>query len=193
MDILNERFNNLKYKLNDEKFRHNRGLSNELGYYIFPYDAKREELKVREYVKELVSKYSTSQDGFEIREFNLYQIVMNIVDDEGFQEGIESIEEEYGMGGVISQIAESLGLDEDDNEIVNYIDRNTTKHDEVVFLTGVGQVFPLLRSHKILNVLQQKLDKVPLIMFFPGSYNGRSLDIFNVIHDDNYYRAFKLD
>ena len=84
-------------------------------------------------------------------------------------------------------------MDEDDNEIVNYIDRNTTKHDEVVFLTGVGQVFPLLRSHKILNVLQQKLDKVPLIMFFPGSYNGRSLDIFNVIHDDNYYRAFKLD
>jgi len=102
---------------------------------------------------------------------------------------------EPGTGKTLlaEQVAESLGLDEDDNEIVNYIDDNTTKNNEVVFLTGVGQIFPLLRSHKILNILQQKLDKVPLIMFFPGSYSGRSLDIFNVVHDDNYYRAFKLD
>ncbi|CUR63027.1 DUF1788 domain-containing protein [Leuconostoc gasicomitatum] len=193
MDTLNKRFTKLKARLTDEKFLHNRGLSNELGYYIFPYDAKKEELKIREYIKELVNKYTVVQDGFKVREFNLYNIVMDIVAEEGFQDGLEEIEEEYGIGGVISQVAESLGLDEDDNEIVNYIDDNTTKNNEVVFLTGVGQIFPLLRSHKILNILQQKLDKVPLIMFFPGSYSGRSLDIFNVVHDDNYYRAFKLD
>ncbi|ANY11641.1 DUF1788 domain-containing protein [Leuconostoc lactis] len=190
---LDDRFDKLKEKLQDEKFRHNKGLSNELGYYIFSYNAKKDELEVRENIKELVRKYTLANDGFEIREFNLYEIIMDIVEQEGFQEGIEDIEAEYGIGGVISQFAETLGLDEDDNEIVNYIDAHTTKEHEIIFLTGIGQVFPLLRSHKILNVLQQKLDKVPLIMFFPGSYNGRSLDIFDVVHDDNYYRAFKLD
>ena len=193
MSNLNERFDKLKDKLQDDKFLHNRGLSNELGYYIFPYDAKKDELEVREYVKELVNKYTVAQNGFEIHEFNLYKIVMDMVDEKGYQTGMEMIERMQGIGGVIKQLSRTLALNEDDNEIVKYIDEHTTKENEVVFLTGVGQVFPLLRSHKILNVLQQKLDKVPLIMFFPGSYSGRSLDIFDVVHDDNYYRAFKLD
>lgn len=193
MDDLNKRISRLKDKIQDEKFRHNRGLSNELGYYIFPYNAKTEELELRADIKDLVNQYTLAQDGFEIHEFNLYDIVMDFVEDEGFQEGLEEIEEDYGIGGVISQLSETLGIDEDNNEIVDYISKHATKQNEVIFLTGVGEIFPLLRSHKILNVLQQQLDQVPLIMFFPGTYTGRSLDVFDVVHDDNYYRAFRLD
>lgn len=193
MDDLNKRISRLKDKIQDEKFRHNRGLSNELGYYIFPYNAKTEELELRADIKDLVNQYTLAQDGFEIHEFNLYDIVMDFVENEGFQEGLEEIEEDYGIGGVISQLSETLGIDEDNNEIVDYISKHATKQNEVIFLTGVGEIFPLLRSHKILNVLQQQLDQVPLIMFFPGTYTGRSLDVFDVVHDDNYYRAFRLD
>lgn len=193
MDDLNKRISRLKDKIQDEKFRHNRGLSNELGYYIFPYNAKTEELELRADIKDLVNQYTLAQDDFEIHEFNLYDIVMDFVENEGFQEGLEEIEEDYGIGGVISQLSETLGIDEDNNEIVDYISKHATKQNEVIFLTGVGEIFPLLRSHKILNVLQQQLDQVPLIMFFPGTYTGRSLDVFDVVHDDNYYRAFRLD
>ena len=62
----------------------------------------------------------------------------------------------------------------------------------VVFLTGVGKVFPFVRSHSILNNLQEILDKTPVIMFFPGKYDGQSFELFSKFKDDNYYRAFRL-
>jgi len=49
-----------------------------------------------------------------------------------------------------------------------------------------------VRSHNILNNLQEVIDKKPVIMFFPGKYDGQSLQLFNKFKDDNYYRAFRL-
>jgi len=62
----------------------------------------------------------------------------------------------------------------------------------VVFITGVGKVYPFVRSHTILNNLQEVLDKIPVILFFPGKYDGLSLQLFGRFKDDNYYRAFRL-
>lgn len=62
----------------------------------------------------------------------------------------------------------------------------------VVFLTGIGKVYPFVRSHNILNNLQEILDKTPVVIFFPGTYDGQSLQLFSKFKDDNYYRAFRL-
>jgi alanine-alpha-ketoisovalerate/valine-pyruvate aminotransferase len=62
----------------------------------------------------------------------------------------------------------------------------------IVFITGVGKVYPIVRSHNILNNLQEVIDKTPVIMFFPGKYDGQSLQLFGKFKDDNYYRAFRL-
>ena len=67
-----------------------------------------------------------------------------------------------------------------------------TTNDDIVFLTGVGKVWPIIRSHTVLNNLHRALDKVPVVLFFPGTYDGGSLMLFNEIKDDNYYRAFQL-
>lgn len=81
--------------------------------------------------------------------------------------------------------------DNQNNEILAHIKNNTPKG-SIVFLIGVGKCFPILRSHKILNNLHQFIDEVPVVMFFPGKYDGQSLMLFSEIKDDNYYRAFKL-
>ena len=84
-----------------------------------------------------------------------------------------------------------LKLNSDKNLIVNYIiDR--TPDNCVVFLTGVGKAYPILRSHNVLNNLHQKLDEVPVVMFFPGKYSGTDLVLFNTVEGSNYYRAFPL-
>ena len=64
----------------------------------------------------------------------------------------------------------------------------------MVFLTGVGKIYPILRSHKILNNLHQVVDNVPVVMFYPGKYDGQELILFGdkEAKDDNYYRAFQL-
>jgi hypothetical protein len=68
---------------------------------------------------------------------------------------------------------------------------------DVLFLTGVGEVFPYIRSHNVLNNLQSTAKEKPTVLFFPGSYthsleSGASLDLFGKLHDDKYYRAFNI-
>ena len=68
---------------------------------------------------------------------------------------------------------------------------------DVMFISGVGEVFPYIRSHNVLNNLQSTAKEKPTVMFFPGDYNyslekGASLELFGLLHDDNYYRAFHI-
>jgi len=63
---------------------------------------------------------------------------------------------------------------------------------KIIFITGVGKVFPFLRSHTVLNNLHEAIEEKPVIMFYPGVYNAQDLSLFGKIKDDNYYRAFPL-
>ena len=110
---------------------------------------------------------------------------------EGVFEDLIELEKTDGTEYVFSAISDVLRFNEEESLIVNHI-MKCTPNDAVVFLTGVGKCFPILRSHKILNNLHQVMDHCPVIMFFPGRYNGNSLNIFGKIKDDNYYRAFPL-
>ena len=67
----------------------------------------------------------------------------------------------------------------------------------VMFISGVGEVFPYIRSHNVLNNLQKTAKEKPTVMFFPGEYthsleSGASLELFGRLHDDKYYRAFNI-
>ena len=74
----------------------------------------------------------------------------------------------------------------------NWEHKEHTPENAVVFLTGIGKCYPILRSHKVLNNLHQAFVRCPVVMFFPGTYNEQELILFNEIKDDNYYRAFRL-
>ena len=178
-------------KIKEQSFLENTGLSNEVGYYIFDYNPKYE-LKVRDEVFRLKNKYtSDSNYSFSIVEFDLYEIIINILKQKGYLEKVFKFEEKKGIKFTTKAIINLLKLNSDKNLIVNYIvDR--TPDNCVVFLTGVGKSYPILRSHNVLNNLHQKLDKVPVVMFFPGTYSGTDLFLFNTVEGSNYYRAFPL-
>ncbi len=68
---------------------------------------------------------------------------------------------------------------------------------QVLLLTGVGLVFPYLRSHTILDNLQKVTKQTPTVLFFPGDYSfvagkGSYLKLFGMLPDDRYYRAFNI-
>ena len=88
-------------------------------------------------------------------------------------------------------VAKLLRLTNDNNLIVTKIVSETPEN-SVVFLTGVGKAYPFLRSHNVLNNLHQVLDSVPVVMFYPGYWNGKTLSLFGTIDDGNYYRGFPL-
>lgn len=188
---IDEKLSKIESKIKEPSFLENKGLSNEVGYYIFDYNPKYE-LKVREEVLRVKNKINDSDFAFSIEEFDLYEIIIKILKEKEYLEKVFNFEEKKGIDFTTKAIISLLKLNSDDNNvIVNYI-LERTPDNCVVFLTGVGKAYPILRSHNILNNLHQKLDKVPVVLFFPGQYSGRELILFNTVEGNNYYRAFPL-
>lgn len=184
------RLDKIEEKITNDEFLKNKGLGNEVGYYIFDY-APSKELMVREHITYLKEKLNKSSSGVIIVEFDLYEMVINILKERGYLEKCFAFEKTKGLDFTYKAIIKMLRLTSQSNLLVNHIVENTPPN-SVVFLTGVGKCFPLVRSHNVLNNLHQVLDHVPVIMFFPGVYSGQDLQLFGTIKDDNYYRAFKL-
>ena len=177
-------------RISDEEFLANRGVANEVRYYVFDYDASME-LVVRRKIELLQKQNNPQADGFEIGVFDLYQMVLDILEERGYVEKCIKFEKTKGREYLYNAVSKLLRLTSSSNLIVNRIVEQTPEY-AVVFLTGVGKVFPFVRSHNILNNLHQVLDSVPVVMFYPGKWNGESLSLFGTINDGNYYRAFPL-
>ncbi|MBS5881824.1 MAG: DUF1788 domain-containing protein [Lachnoanaerobaculum sp.] len=193
MKTIEERLDILEEKMRQESFRTNTGLGGEVGYYVFDYDPNLE-LAVRERVESLGNSNTTLKFGYQLKIFDLYELILQLLEEEGVLEDLKDLEEEEGTDYVFQSISDILRFDDQDSLIIHHIMDNTPE-DSVVFLTGVGKSYPILRSHKILNNLHQVMDHCPVILFFPGKYNGDSLNIFGEVANDqneNYYRAFPI-
>lgn len=189
---LDERLNLIEDKISEKSFRENKGLGNEVGYYVFDYAAK-DELFVRSHIAYLKEKINNSNRGFVIREFDLFHLMIEVLEEEGYLEDFFNLEKESGFLECAESLVETLGLDEtnDLNLIISKIVEEDLT-DSVVFLTGVGKCHPIIASHNILNNLHQVLDSVPVILFYPGEYSGQDLKLFGTMDSHNYYRAFRL-
>ena len=189
---LDERLNQIEKKISDQSFLHNKGLGNEVGYYIFDYDP-REELHVRNHIQYLKKRINESSLGFQIIELDLFHLMIEVLEEEGYLEAFFDLERENGFFEMADSLVETLGLDETNelNLIISGILREDLT-DSVVFLTGVGKCHPIIASHNILNNLHQVLDRVPVVMFYPGEYSGQDLKLFGTMDSHNYYRALPL-
>lgn len=185
-----ERLDRILPVITEKRFRENKGLGNEIGYYIFDYDPK-DEMIVRQHMEFLKQKFKHIESEIKIKEFDLYEIMLEILDNKGYLQKTFEMEKNKGTEKILIAIKKSLRLTLKNDLIIEYIREKVEKND-IVFLTGVGKAWPIIRSHAILNTLHSVIDEVPLVMFFPGTYSGQDLQLFNEIKDENYYRAFKL-
>lgn len=189
---LDERLNLIEDKISEKSFRENKGLGNEVGYYIFDYNPK-DELFVRNHIQYLKDKINNSNKGFKVIEFDLFHLMIEVLQEEEYLEAFFELEKDNGFFDMADNLVETLGLDET-NELNLIISKILAEDltDSVVFLTGVGKCHPIIASHNILNNLHQVLDCVPVILFYPGEYSGQDLRLFNTLDTKNYYRAFHL-
>ena len=190
MNTLEERLDKAEAMIKKPSFRKNKGLGNEVGYYIFDYPPEQE-LLVRERVEYIRKKNEQSDDEYRIVVFDLYEIIIEILKEKGYLEKCYEFEKKRGFDRIIKAVGNMLRITAKDSLIVNYI-RERTPEKAIVFLVGIGKCYPILRSHTVLNNLHQVIDNVPVVMFYPGKYDGQELILFGEIKDDNYYRAFKL-
>jgi len=189
MKDIYERLDEIIPKITEDNFRKNKGLGNEIGFYIFDYNPEYEML-VRDRIKFVKEKVKATH-GLNIVEFDLYEIILELLDSKGYLEKNFKMEEKRGSEQVFNATKKALRLTLDNDLMIKYI-ADRLDNSDIVFLTGVGKAWPIVRSHTILNNLHRVVEKQPLVMFFPGNYDGETLMLFNQLKDDNYYRAFQL-
>ena len=177
-------------RISSREFLENKGVANEVRYYVFDYEACDEQI-MRQKIRDLITRNNPEIDGFQIVEYDIYKLILGILEERGYADKCIRFEKEKGREYLYNAISKLLRLTTDKNLIVNKIVENTPEN-SVVFLTGIGKVYPFVRAHNVLNNLHQVFDKVPVIMFYPGNWNGQSLSLFGTISDGNYYRAFPL-
>jgi hypothetical protein len=184
---IDEKLNKIEDEITKEAFHENKGLGNEIGYYIFDYEPKYE-MKVRKHIKYLKEQ----NHNFEILEFDLYTILIEILESKGYLEKTFKLEEKNGLNKTNQLLAKLLQISNDKNNLIIKYIKDRVLENSIVFITGVGKIFPILRSHDVLNNLHHHIDKNPVVMFFPGKYTGNEFILFGTIPDKNYYRAFPL-
>lgn len=190
MADLSQRLDEMEAAIRKPSFRQSSGRANEVNYWIFDYLPERE-LEVRERIEYIKKKNAKGTDGFELVVFDLYDLIIDFLEQKNFMEKCFQFEQKKGLDRITKAVNNSMKINDDDSLIVKYI-KDHTPENAVVFLTGIGKCYPILRSHKVLNNLHQAFVRVPVVMFFPGTYTEQELILFNEIKDDNYYRAFKL-
>ena len=190
MKTIYQRLDEIIPKITDKSFRENMGLGNEMGYYIFDYEPKYE-LLVRDHIEFIKQKISDEYSDIHIKEFDLYEIILEVMNKKGYLQKNIEMEKKKGSKYVFNAIRKSLRLTLKNDMVLSYI-VNRVEPNDIVFITGVGKAWPIMRSHTVLNNLHNVIDQVPVVMFFPGEYDGLELILFNEIKDDNYYRAFQL-
>ena len=178
-------------RISDPEFLKNKGSGNEVRYFVFDYEPC-DELIVRQKVEDLQRKNNPINDGFEIKVFDLYDMIIQFLEDRNYIDKCIRFEKEKGKEYLYEAITKMLRMTDDSNNlIVNNIMENTPEK-AVVFLTGVGKAYPYVRAHKIINNLHQVFDRIPVILFYPGIWNGQTFSLYGTMEEDNYYRAFPL-
>ncbi len=187
MEDIVKKFEHLYKVISNKEFLRMESLGGEIPFFIAAFDPKQQ-IEVDRAIRSLKNKLETN--GIPVLELNLYDIALELLNEELGEGEIFELEKTMDK----NEFKEALQSILDINEVLvpkikGMIDDASAK---VYFLTGIGLVFPFIRSHNVLNNLQNVAKKAPTIAFFAGEYNGYSLELFGLMKDDNYYRAFNI-
>lgn len=186
---LNERFIELEDRMMSVEALTKYGTANDMKFYIFDYNPQ-DEYTIRNEVKKLKSRNPS------IIEFDLYEMMLKIIDEQGYMQDVIEAEKDYDKQHLLSEIFQPiLSVEEDDNEFLENFKAVDDDGTKIILVTGVGKSYPVIRSHTILNNLQNIFKRNPVVMMYPGRYETKkamTLRLFDRLDDDNYYRAFPL-
>jgi hypothetical protein len=187
-----ERAEHLYRVITSERFLTKQGLGNEVPFFICPYPAS-EGLSMPEDRADLIERIGHA--GVKVLDLSLYELSLGILEERGILDEVLATEPDTDK----SELRELLQgvLDVQKHLIPKIAEAIDRQPHDVIFLSGVGEVYPYIRSHNVLNNLQSTAKDKPTVLFFPGSYThstaaGGSLDLFGLLHDDKYYRAFNI-
>lgn len=184
-----ERLNQILPKITSDDFLNSKGLGNEIGFWIFDYPPERE-LDMRDFLnRTILTTLAKSQPSIRAGVINLFEFVIQLLEERKLLDKVIDMQRSKGDDAVMNSLRPLLKEDKLAPKLAALVDLNNI---DVLILCGVGSAYPMLRTHTLLSALHPLMGRVPLLMFYPGRYDGYSLRLFNKLSEDHYYRAFRL-
>lgn len=186
---LDERLNQILPRITSKDFLENKGLGNEIGFWIFDYSPDRE-MDVRDFLTNTVLPGLVKQiPAIRAATVDLFKLVTELLEERNLLDRVMDMQQSKGDESTLAALRSVLKEDKIAKKIADQFDIANL---DMLILTGVGAVYPMLRTHTLLSALHPITGATPLLMFFPGRYDGHSLRLFNTLAEDHYYRAFRL-
>lgn len=187
-----ELYGHLLAVISGGRFLRMEGLNNEVPFFICPFKPQ-EALEMATMQRQLIN--SLANKGITVLNISLYDLAIEMLQERGIWEQVLEIESTISKEE-LKELLQGV-LDPEANLIPAIEAKRQQAEFDVMFVTGVGEVFPYIRSHNVLNNLQRAAKDNPTVMFFPGVYTqnlgeGSSLDLFGKLHEDRYYRGFNI-
>ena len=187
-----EKFQHLLAVISSTRFLKMQSLNNEIPFYICPYKGQ-DAVEMERLQQQLRNKLD--QTGIRVLNINLYDLSIDHLKSEGDWDWYLSNETSLPKAKLLEELQSMLDVE---SVIIPAISAKMAEEEfDVMFIGGVGEVFPFIRSHNVLNNLQKVAKLKPTVMFFPGEYThslegGAALELFGRLRDDKYYRAFNI-
>lgn len=186
---LEERLNQILPRITSRDFLDSKGLGNEIGFWVFDYPPERE-MEVHDFLANtVVPALGQQTPAISSEVVNLLTLVTDLLQERKLLDKAILMQQTKGNDVALTALRSVLKEDKLAQRIASQYDIPAL---DVLVLTGVGAVYPMLRTHTLLSALHPIMGNTPLLMFFPGRYDGHSLRLFNTLAEDHYYRAFRL-
>jgi hypothetical protein len=199
-DRLRERLNAILPKITSDAFLKGHGIGNEIAFHIFDYPPA-DELIVRDHVRFLIAQIPKLRPGLRTAHVNLFDFVIEYLRERNLLDKAIEIQRTKGDEALLKALKGPLHEEKVANRFKEIV---RPEENDLVFVAGVGSVYPMLRTHTLLNNLHSRMGATPLVLFYPGKYDNMTLRLFgktslgNIADDGKkkktvpYYRAFRL-
>ncbi len=185
---LQDRLNEIIPRLQDKDVLSGAGLGNEIGFYIFDYPAEQE-LAVREHLRAVLDILAKKRPDLRLAHINLFELIVAYLKERNLLDRALKLQREKGDAELYRALKGPLHEEKIAKALIEAADPQAH---HMILLSGIGSAWPLIRSHTLLNALHPLMGGKPLVVFYPGSYDGQGLRLFDRLSDRNYYRAFRL-
>src|SRR5699024_142795 len=142
------------------------GLGNEVAHFIYDYGPARA-LDVGQAKKRIKTKLDTEL-GVKDVESNLYDLCVELLKARSVRARVLADGPPVDKPTFLKMLQNML--DPQAHLAPAIKERIAGESFQILFLTGIGEVFPFVRSHTVLNNLQTVVSDKPMLMFFPGRY-----------------------
>ena len=183
-----DRLNQVIDRLLSRELLANAGLGNEIGFYIFDYEPEHE-LHMRAYLQTIEDQLPKRKPDLRFAHINLFELIIDYLKDRKLLDKSFQLQKSKGDEALLKALSGPLEA----KKVAEYfIHKANPEEQDLILLSGIGSAWPLIRSHSLLNSLHPLIQNTPLVIFYPGKFDGQGLRLFGRLKQSNYYRAFRL-